>query len=209
MSNICRCQEPRTNQEGKTTSRIIEEVTYCSLARRPENARTWDKAHRNRKVAEVRDLSFCAGGRLTLARAHKDANSTDCADCDDSECENTDCVCECRSTRTAPTMGSPAAGSVWPPGIRMPNGKDCADCVCECRSKRTAPTMGSPAAGSVWPPGSRRMLLAGSVWPPGIRMPTADIALILCVNAGASAWHPRCAAQRQEASGRQEFGCQR
>jgi len=88
------------------------------------------------------------------------------------------------------------------------NGKECADCVCECRSKRTAPTMGSPAAGSVWPPGSRRMLLAGSVWPPGIRMPTADIALILCVNAGASAWHPRCAARRQEASGRQEFGCQ-
>ena len=90
MSNICRCQEPRTNQEGKTTSRIIEEVTYCSLARRPENARTWDKAHRNRKVAEVRDLSFCAGGRLTLARAHKDANSKDCADCADSVCENAD-----------------------------------------------------------------------------------------------------------------------
>ena len=156
MSNICRCQEPRTNQEGKTTSRIIEEVTYCSLARRPENARTWDKAHRNRKVAEVRDLSFCAGGRLTLARAHKDANSKDCADCADSVCENTDSVCECRSKRPAPTMVSPAAGSVWPPGIRMP---------------------------------------------------TVKIALILCVNAGASARHPRWAARRQEASGRQEFGC--
>ena len=55
-----------------------EGVTYGSLARqRPENARTWDKAHRNRKVAEVRDLSICAGGKLTLARAHKHANSRD------------------------------------------------------------------------------------------------------------------------------------
>ena len=49
---------------------------------------------------------------------------------------------------------------------------------------------------------------AGSVWPTGIRMPMVEIALILCVNAGASARHPRCAARRQEASGRQEFGCQ-
>ena len=31
---------------------------------------------------------------------------------------------------------------------------------------------------------------AGSVWPPGDRMPTVEIALILCVNAGASARHP-------------------
>ena len=33
----------------------------------------------NRKVAEVRDLCICAGGKLTLARAHKHANNTDCA----------------------------------------------------------------------------------------------------------------------------------
>ena len=78
------------------------------------------------------------------------------------------------------------------------NGRDCADSVCECRSKRPAlPTMCN--------------LSAGSVWPPGIRMPTVEIALILCVktlilcvNAGASARHPRCAAQRQEASDHQE-----
>ena len=75
---------------AKQQSGSIEGVTYGSLARRPENARTWDKAHRNSKVAEVRDLSFCAGGRLTLARAHKDANSKDCADCADSVCENAD-----------------------------------------------------------------------------------------------------------------------
>ena len=37
----------------------------------------------NRKVAEVRDLCICAGGKLTLARAHKHANNTDCADCAD------------------------------------------------------------------------------------------------------------------------------
>ena len=37
----------------------------------------------NRKVPEVRDLSICAGGKLTLARAHKHANNTDCADCAD------------------------------------------------------------------------------------------------------------------------------
>tara|TARA_B110000046_G_scaffold158254_1_gene170095 strand:+ start:337 stop:744 length:408 start_codon:yes stop_codon:yes gene_type:complete len=87
--------------------------------------------------------------------------------------------------------------------------KNCADSVCECRSKRTAPTMGSPAT--------------GSVWPPGIRMPMVKSALIVCVNAGASAQHPRWAVRRQEASGRQEvagccwqeasghqeFGCQR
>ena len=57
-------------------------------------------------------LSTCyllARVKLTLARARKDANSKDCADGADSVCENTDSVCECRSKRTAPTMGSPAA----------------------------------------------------------------------------------------------------
>ena len=63
----------------------------------------------NLKVAEVRDLSICAGGTLTLARAHKHAdNSRDCGNC--SVCENTDSVCECRSKRPASTvtMCSPA-----------------------------------------------------------------------------------------------------
>ena len=43
---------------------------YGSLARRQENARTWDRAHRNRKVAEVRNVSISACGKSTLA-AHK------------------------------------------------------------------------------------------------------------------------------------------
>ena len=34
--------------------------------------------------------------------------------------ENADSVCECRKKSPAPTMCSPAAGSVWPPGIRIP-----------------------------------------------------------------------------------------
>ena len=39
--------------------------------------------------------------------------------------------------------------------------------------------------------------VAGSVWqPPGIQIPTVKIALIVCVNTGASARHPRCAARR-------------
>ena len=45
-------------------------MTYGSLARRQENARTWDRAHRNRKVAEVRNVSISACGKSTLA-AHK------------------------------------------------------------------------------------------------------------------------------------------
>ena len=43
--------------------------------------------------------------------------------------------------------------------------------------------------------------VAGSVWLTGIRMTMVEIALILCVNAGASARYPRCTARRQEASG--------
>ena len=46
---------------------------------------------------------------MTLARAHKHANNTDCADCADL-CVKT--LCECRRTRPAPTMCSPAARSV-------------------------------------------------------------------------------------------------
>ena len=56
-------------------------------------------------------------GRKRLAARNSDANGRDCAD---SVCENAVSVCECRSKRTAPTMCSPAAGSVWSSGIRMP-----------------------------------------------------------------------------------------
>jgi hypothetical protein len=59
-----------------------------------------------------------------------------CADCADSVCENADSVCECRSNRPAPTMCSPAAGSVWPPGIRMvkATGGWVGGCACACAS---------------------------------------------------------------------------
>ena len=47
------------------------------------------------------------------------------------------------------------------------------------------------------------------VLPPELEA-TVEIVLIVCVNAGASArLYLRCATCRQEASGRQEFGCQR
>ena len=63
----------------------------------------------------------------------------------------------------APTMYSPAAGSVWPPGDRMPT-VEIELILCVNAGKRPAPTMCSPAA--------------GSVWPPGIRIPTVEIALL-------------------------------
>ena len=147
------------------------------------------------------------GGRKRLADRNSDSNGRYCADS----------VCECRSKRLAPTMCSlAAAGSVWPPGIWIPRpGTDCADSVCECRSKCPAPTMYSPAArqeasdrqefgcnsrdcaDSLCECRSKRTAptmcspAAGSVWSSGIRMPTVEIALILCVKAEARTLHPR------------------
>ena len=95
-------------------------------------------------------------------------------------------LCVNAGKRPAPTMCSPAAGSVWPPGIRIPTVEIA---LLRCQ-----------AAGSVWPPGDRmptveiELILcvnagkrpaptmcspaAGSVWPPGIRIPTVEIALL-------------------------------
>ena len=60
---------------GRKKKLFVEEMAmvqhpYGSLARRQENARTWDRDHRNRKVAEVRNVSISACGKSTLA-AHK------------------------------------------------------------------------------------------------------------------------------------------
>ena len=85
--------------------------------------------------------------RKRLATRNSDANGRYCADS----------VCECRSKRPAlPTMCNLSAGTVWPPGIRIPTVEIA---LLRCQA-------------------------AGSVWPPGDRMPTVEIELILCVNAG-------------------------
>ena len=76
---------------------------FGSLAGRPENARTWDKAHRNRKVAEVRHI-YLRGWKIDARTRTPTVEIAVIALCDS--------VCECRSKRPASTMCSPAVGSV-------------------------------------------------------------------------------------------------
>ena len=113
--------------------------------------------------------------RKRLADRNSDANHRVCADS----------VCECRSKCPAHTMYSQAQEASDRQEFEC-NGRDCADSLCECRSKRTAPTMCSPAA--------------GSVWSSGIRMPTVEIALILCVKAEARTRHPRSPSVKKQIS---------
>ena len=76
---------------------------FGSLEGRTENARTWDKAHRNRKVAEVRHI-YLRGWKIDARTRTPTVEIAVIALCDS--------VCECRSKRPASTMCSPAVGSV-------------------------------------------------------------------------------------------------